>query len=86
MKRDYTNFTTPYLPLDQYDAVEVAGCIEAYGCVERVEDDSEPHFWSVYLHLKEGGCECVADCNTRGQADEFAAVLEFVLRYVKEKS
>lgn len=78
--KDYTTFTVPYLPRDKYDAVEIAGCIETLEYIERVDDDREPQFWSVYLHLKEGGCECVADVNTQKQAQELAEVLEYALK------
>lgn len=48
-----------------YDALELAGVImrdnEADGFyVERV-DDEPPHFYSLYAHLREGGCEAIHD-------------------------
>jgi len=66
-------FTIPSLPLSCYDNVEMAGCIEdkERGFTERVDDDREPHFWSVYLHLKEGGCECIADFAEMRDAEAF---------------
>lgn len=29
---------------------------------------NEASFWSVYAHLKDGGCECLTDVPTKGEA------------------
>jgi hypothetical protein len=66
-------------PLDHYDATEVAGCSEdAEGNVDRLDDDEgvPPTFWCVYLHLKKGHVEAVADLPSKELADKLAAVLE----------
>jgi hypothetical protein len=41
-------------------------------------DDNDPDIvmWSVYLHLKEGGVECVADCPDEDTATFIAGALE----------
>ncbi len=39
-------------------------------------EDSEAEFFGVYIHLVEGGIECVADLPTRAQAEELATLLE----------
>lgn len=56
-----------------YDAVELHGVaytgerhieksITDKRCVEHVEmNDDKPDFYSVYLHLKAGGVDCIAD-------------------------
>lgn len=43
------------------DGLEVSPCIrDGYSC-ERVEDSTDADIWSVYLHLKAGGVEWIAD-------------------------
>jgi hypothetical protein len=32
-------------------------------------DDSDLKFWSVYIHYKEGGLECIADCKKEKDAE-----------------
>jgi hypothetical protein len=43
--------------------------------VEQCEPE-QAEFWSVYVHLNEGGVDCVADCDTEEEANEFAEFLE----------
>lgn len=56
------------LYMGKYDAVEVGPvtkdeCGEGTPGYQRVcEGDPGIVMWSVYLHLKEGGVECIADC------------------------
>ena len=44
-----------------YDALELAGCLEENGCVERVEEGTTPTFYTIYGHLVGGGCEALHD-------------------------
>lgn len=47
------------------DAIEVAG-VKDYGeFCERTDGTNEvPDFWSVYVHSRDWGCECVGDYAT----------------------
>jgi hypothetical protein len=60
----------PSLALDHYDGVEVSAV--RYEGNERKHIErcgaGEAEFWSVYLHLKIGGVECVADLPTKDEA------------------
>lgn len=69
-----------------YDGYEVHPCREIElpngAEIERAIMACEPNeaeFWSVYGHLKEGGCECVADCLTEDIANKFAKWCEDTL-------
>jgi hypothetical protein len=72
-----------------YDAAEIhpVALVDAGGAVEVVDDD-EAQFWSVYLHLKAGGVECVGDFVTKAEAEIAADSLErlfgFSLPLVRE--
>ena len=58
---------------NDYDAIEIRGVrdsIEHPSCCE--VDDSDPLFYSTYVHLKRGGLECVGDFNTAEAAREYA--------------
>ena len=49
---------------------------------ETYDDPADDHrcaFWSVYLHLTEGGLDCVGDFTTRQDAENYAKHLEDVL-------
>ncbi|MGY3482242.1 hypothetical protein ACVW1C_000125 [Bradyrhizobium sp. USDA 4011] len=37
--------------------------------------DSEAEFWTVYAHLKAGGCEAITDCPTAEAAQSVAQAL-----------
>ena len=41
-------------------------------------DDSEAEFWTVYGHLKEGGCEAITDCATLGLLHEVSHELSLI--------
>jgi hypothetical protein len=59
-----------------YDAIEIHGVREAPehpGCCE--VDDTDPLFYSTYVHLKRGGLECVGDFNTAEAARDYAEQL-----------
>lgn len=59
-------------PVD-YDGIEINAVFESPEETVAVFDADEPwHFWSVYLHLVEGGVECIADFATQGEAVEYA--------------
>lgn len=49
------------------------GCEPDETCCEM--DDENPQFFSVYGHLKEGGCECFGDFSTRDLANQYAREL-----------
>lgn len=60
-----------------YDATEVHPCCEwaeDNGTDTYVEtcDPAEADFWSAYVHLKEGGVECVGDFDTEADARAYA--------------
>ncbi len=76
------------LPADKqaFDAIEVHPC----KVIERVEigtsgkfcdtieqcEPEEAEFWSVYVHFVGGGLDCIADCDTKGEADCLAELVE----------
>lgn len=39
-------------------------------------NEGEEEFWSVYLHQREGGVQCVADVPTKKQAEDLAELIE----------
>ncbi|VBI24607.1 hypothetical protein [Burkholderia pseudomallei] len=61
--------------VDAFDAIEISGCMFVAGdCVEAcTEPDDVPAFFSVYLHWKTGGVECVGDLATAERARAYAA-------------
>ena len=74
------------MDLTEYDAVEmhpVAREILADGMelFEQCERDSpDLHCWSVYLHMKEGGISCIADCPNEETALFIAGAVEALLK------
>jgi hypothetical protein len=67
-------------PLDFYSDVEVAGCVYTEdGDTERVDDAADAQFWSVFLRLRSGGAEAVADLRTFEQASRLADALRACL-------
>ena len=72
------------MDLSLYDAAEinaltreVVNGVEEFNTTE--DDDPEVYCWGVYLHLRAGGVECVADCMTRAHAELVAEALEKML-------
>jgi hypothetical protein len=63
--------------LSLYDAIEVSPVTGADEIGYEVcgEDEPDIAMWSVYLHLKEGGVECIADCATKHDAYFIAQAL-----------
>lgn len=62
---------------DHYDAIEIHGVREIGHDPQTGKslvdvDEDAPHFWSVYLHRKEGGIECVGDLCTHELAVQYA--------------
>ena len=60
-----------------YDGIEVHGVRDLLAGVEGDEtacevDYDDPTFYSVYVHLNEGGMDCVGDMNTHALALEYA--------------
>jgi hypothetical protein len=73
------------MDLNQYDGVEVhpvaremrADGIELFEQCDR--DSPDIHYWSVYLHMKEGGISCIADCPNEETALFIADAVNSVL-------
>ncbi|MES2400212.1 MAG: hypothetical protein V4573_09525 [Pseudomonadota bacterium] len=83
------NLTTPQLPLHHYDAIEVYGCVEGEGGIERFEanehqDTVKPHFWSVALHVEIGHVETIADFPTEPPAAAFGEVMRQILNLARQ--
>ncbi len=83
------NLTMPQLPLHQYDAVEVYGCIEGEGGIQRFEanedpEGAKPDFWSVALHLEIGHIENIADFPKENQAETFGLVMTDLIRSARQ--
>jgi hypothetical protein len=62
-----------------YDAIEVHGVrdiappeVAADGSTICEVDDDNPQFFSVYVHLVQGGVECIGDFETRTGARDYA--------------
>ena len=70
---------------NEYDEVEVHPCTkDENGNFEQCEpNDPELAMWSCYLHLKEGGIECVADFGNEKEADAYAQFLRVWLGLTK---
>ena len=63
-----------------YDGVEIGGCVQIGQSVSRVIDPCDAEFFSVYLHCKEGGVECVADFVYEAEAKLYAEFLRVWVR------
>ena len=63
--------------ITDFDFIECSPCqfVNGDDAVERC-NKGEEDFWSVYLHLKEGGCYCIADCATHQDAEQFCKLIE----------
>jgi len=57
--------------LENVDMIEVAGCTDADGIVD-VINETDAEFFSVYTHRQGDGVECICDFNSKAQAVEFA--------------
>lgn len=69
-----------------FDEIEVHGVRDLYKeqdaeyrekhgtCFEQC-DDSEAEMWSVYIHIPDNGLECIADCETKEQAEKLQGML-----------
>lgn len=73
--------------LELYDAVEVQPVrrelLHGLEYFETTKPDApNVHCWSVYLHLREGGVECVADCPDQATAALVANALENQLKEI----
>jgi hypothetical protein len=73
----------PVFDLTLYDAAEVYPVARRSPDVADPEvleacDEKDPQlaYWSVFLHLKEGGLECIADCASKVDAYFIAEALE----------
>ncbi len=83
------DLTNPQLPLHQYDAVEVYGCVKGEGGIHRFEayeypEGTQPLFWSVALHLEIGHIETVADFPKENQAETFSLVMTDLVRTARQ--
>ena len=54
------------------DGLEVAPCILVGDTIERQTKAAGADFWSVYVHLPEGGVDWIADYDNRVDAVRFA--------------
>jgi hypothetical protein len=54
------------------DGLEVAPCTIVGDAVERQTKAAGADFWSVYVHLPEGGVDWIADYDNRTDAVRFA--------------
>lgn len=79
----------PQLPLHDYDAIEVYGCLESERGIERFEVNehpacAQPAFWTVELHLEAGHIETIADFPTQAQAEAFGSVMSDLVRAARQ--
>ena len=58
----------------RFDAIEIHG-VRDLGDGTCEQDDDDPDFYSVYLHLKEGGITCVGDHSLVEDARSYARKL-----------
>lgn len=66
------------------DSFEVHPCTEINeeGDVEQCEP-KDAQFWSVYVHYKGGGLDCIADCDTEGLANDVVNFLTILIKNFK---
>ncbi len=81
------NIDAPFTVCPQWNGIEVHPCKEypdgkGASFVEQCEPE-EADFWSVYLHLKAGGLECVADLPTEALANSLADLLTLTQKAFK---
>ena len=62
--------------IDKWDDVEVHPVWDDGEGNCDVCDKGQETYWSVYLHLVEGGVICIADLPNEKLANDFAAVIE----------
>lgn len=79
----------PQLPLHDYDAIEVYGCVESESGIERFEANehlscTQPAFWSVALHLEAGHIETIADFPAQAHAEVFGTVMNDLVRAARQ--
>lgn len=82
---DIEFFPGECLKLEGYDILNVeihpVIYVEVLGdtIVEATTKESEADFWSVYIHFEGIGLECIADTNTKEQAESVKRLLEMLL-------
>lgn len=64
----------------QFDAIEISGCVNE----AEADDEStcycsgynrhEAEIFTVFGHLREGGCDMITDCDTLDDAERIAAI------------
>ena len=64
-----------------WDAVEVHPVYEDGEGTAEVCEEGEQTFYSVYLHLPEGGINCIADLATKELAMQFAELIRNIAMY-----
>ncbi len=72
----------------EYDDIEVSPVCNVGNNAIEVCDEKDADFWSVYLHAKDdgkrmSGVRCIADCETKTQAMEFAKAISVIIKLVK---
>jgi hypothetical protein len=65
----------------QFNWLELGGCVDVSDpyedetCIEGGYRADEAEFFTVYGHLKGGGCEAITDCDTFAEAEVVARYL-----------
>lgn len=73
--RNKLSFEYPEGTKQKWDALEIHGCKDNGEDVFPVENDEEPDFYTVYLHLVDGGIMAVADLPTQELAEQLADLI-----------
>lgn len=70
-------FNYPAGAKSEWDNIEIAGCKDDGESTYRLDDkDETPDFYTVYLHLTEGGTMAVADLPSEKEANEIAELIQ----------
>ena len=70
-----------------FDAIEIHGVLDLGdgNCEVSDEEEDTPDFYSVYVHMKEGGIQCVGDhshpADAKGYADRLARLFGWPITY-----
>jgi len=66
----------PFAAKTPWDAAEILPITEIENGVCEVTQEGNESFWSVYLHQIDGCLKCVADVNSRVEAELLADLIE----------
>ena len=81
------SLTYPHAFDQPWDSLEVERCREDKDSTFPIhdEDDEEPNdFWSVYVHMEEGGAMCMADVPTEKDALDLMTTINRAVRTFKD--